>query len=60
MTNLVNEELRRLVADRAGHVCEYCRINEEDTYFGCEIDHIISLKHGGTTDESNLALACMI
>jgi len=29
-----------------------------DTYFGGEIDHIHSIKHGGVTEESNLALAC--
>lgn len=27
-------------------------------YFGCQIDHIISEKHGGATEADNLALAC--
>ena len=53
-------ELRRLVVARARRRCEYCGIREEDTYFGCEVDHIISEKHGGSTDEANLAFACVV
>ncbi|MGW8256168.1 MAG: HNH endonuclease [Thermoguttaceae bacterium] len=60
MTNLISDEVRRLVVSRAGQVCEYCLIHEEDTYFGCEIDHIISLKHGGSSEAGNLAYACLI
>jgi hypothetical protein len=52
-------ELRRLVVDRAQRRCEYCQIEETDTYLGCEVDHIISEKHGGLTNEANLALACV-
>ena len=44
---------------RAGECCEYCVIAEEDTWFGCEVDHIISEKHGGKTEPENLALACV-
>lgn len=51
--------LRREVAQRAGHACEYCRVHENDTFFGCEIEHIISLKHGGVTESTNLAYACL-
>jgi hypothetical protein len=29
-----------------------------DTYVGCQIDHIISEKHGGPTTADNLAYAC--
>ncbi|HEX5758210.1 MAG TPA: HNH endonuclease signature motif containing protein [Thermoanaerobaculia bacterium] len=53
-------DLRRLVAERAGRACEYCRIHEDDTFFGCEVDHIISEKHGGATDPDNLAFACFV
>jgi hypothetical protein len=52
-------DLRRLVATRADHLCEYCLIRADDTFFGCEVDHIISQKHGGATEESNLAYACL-
>ena len=58
MSNYVSEELRRLVANRAESLCEYCLIHEDDTFFGCEIDHIISLKHSGPTEAMNLAYAC--
>jgi hypothetical protein len=50
--------LRRTVRERAENRCEYCRIHEDDTEFGCEGDHIISEKHLGKTDLNNLALAC--
>ncbi len=53
-------ELRRLVVLRAGRCCEYCLINEDDTFFGCEVDHIISEKHGGLTVAGNLAYACLV
>jgi HNH endonuclease len=52
-------ELRRLVVLRAERRCEYCLIHEDDTFFGCEVDHIISEKHGGLTVADNLAYACL-
>ena len=50
--------VRREVRERAGNRCEYCGIHEDDTQFGCEVDHILSEKHGGETTLGNLALAC--
>ena len=58
MSSYVSAALRRLVAERAEYLCEYCLIHEDDTYFGCEVDHIISEKHGRQTDAANLAYAC--
>jgi hypothetical protein len=58
MANDVSEPLRRQVAERAYHVCEYCLIHEDDTFWGCQVDHIISRKHGGASEFSNLAWAC--
>src|SRR5262245_53944727 len=55
----ISADLRRLVVARAEALCEYCLIAEDDTFFGCEVDHIISEKHGGATAADNLALACM-
>jgi hypothetical protein len=52
-------DLRRLVVARAENLCEYCLIVEEDTFYGCETDHIISEKHGGGTSADNLAYACV-
>jgi 5-methylcytosine-specific restriction endonuclease McrA len=54
----VAEPLRLRVAERAYRVCEYCLVHEDDLYHGCEVDHIISQKHGGRTAEENLAFAC--
>ena len=47
------------VATQADWLCEYCLIAEQYTYYGCQVDHIISEKHGGPTDASNLAYACV-
>lgn len=58
MSRHVSEELRRLVADRADDICEYCLIHNDYTFFGCEVDHVISLKHSGSTEPENLAYAC--
>lgn len=58
MANEANERLRRQVAERAYEVCEYCLVHDEDTFWGCQIDHIISRKHGGLTESENLAWAC--
>lgn len=48
------------MAARADYLCEYCLIHEDDTFFGCEVDHIISEKHGGLTREDNHAYACLV
>ncbi len=52
-------DLRRLVVARAEGICEYCLIAEDDTFYGCQADHIISEKHGGNTTAENLAYACV-
>jgi 5-methylcytosine-specific restriction endonuclease McrA len=52
--------LRQLVYQRAGGCCEYCLIPDAVTFAGHEIDHIISQKHGGSTEANNLALACVL
>ena len=58
MASDVSERLRRQVAERAYHVCEYCLIHGDDTFWGCQVDHIISRKHSGPTAPDNLAWAC--
>jgi len=58
MTTYVAAALRRLVAERAQLLCEYCLVHEDYTFFGCEVEHIISEKHGGSTVATNLAYAC--
>jgi 5-methylcytosine-specific restriction endonuclease McrA len=54
----INLEIRRLVVERAGKICEYCLISEEDTT-SCQVDHIISVKHGGASTDDNLCYACV-
>ena len=56
----VSAALRRRIITRANYLCEYCLIHEDDTYFGCQVDHIISEKHGGATEAKNLANACSV
>ena len=46
------------INERAYHVSEYCLVHEDDTFWGCQVDHIISRKHGGATEPGNLAWAC--
>jgi hypothetical protein len=58
MSSEVSAALRVLVRERAWHVCEYCLVHEEDAFHGCEVDHIRSIKHRGSTLEKNLAFAC--
>ena len=59
MGSYITDDLRSFIVNRAKQICEYCLIHEQDTNFGCQIDHIISLKHGGTSDPGNLAYACV-
>ena len=55
----LSERLRQLVIDRAGNRCEYCFLPQSAAFHKHEPDHIVPLQHGGETNESNLALACM-
>jgi 5-methylcytosine-specific restriction endonuclease McrA len=58
MADDISQSLRRVVAERAGFRCEYCLMPEVELFAGCEVDHIISRKHGGLTDSANPALSC--
>ena len=44
----ISEKIRKEVADRANHKCE----------FSFDLDHIVPIKHGGSSEIENLALAC--
>lgn len=59
MSSYVPAALRRLVEQRAQGLCEYCLIHEEDTFLGCQVEHVIAEKHGGQTVAENLAYACV-
>ena len=60
MPSDITEGLRADVAHRAGHRCEYCLIQEEDGGFPLQVDHIVSRKHGGSSEIDNLAYACIL
>ena len=46
------------VASLAGHRCEYCHAPEAVFNFPFEVEHIVPIARGGTSNEANLALAC--
>ena len=58
MANDISDALRAEVLRRAGGRCEYCGIEESDAGFPFQIDHIVSRKHGGSSEPGNLACAC--
>lgn len=59
MSRYISDKTRTKVEKRANHCCEYCLIHQDDTFFSCQIDHIISIKHGGDNDDKNLAYSCI-
>jgi hypothetical protein len=54
----MDESLQSLVWERAGGVCEYCRLPSGLHPVPFQTDHVIAEKHHGLTVASNLALAC--
>ena len=54
----MDASLIRNVWQRAKYCCEYCQMPQEFDENTFEIDHVISIKHGGPTNYSNLALSC--
>lgn len=53
------EGLRREVIVRAKHRCEYCLYPESRSSFAHQVDHIVSRKHGGSSNLGNLAYCCI-
>jgi len=54
----MDPHLERLVWNRAGGCCEYCRVPYWADELTFHIDHIIAEQHRGKTVAGNLALAC--
>lgn len=52
--------IRRFTVERAHQCCEYCLLHQDDAEAPHQIDHLISIKHGGQTITENLALACQL
>lgn len=60
MSRYISESSRTLIASKANFRCEYCCIHEDDQFYTFQVDHIISLKHGGKTEWINLAYTCSV
>jgi HNH endonuclease len=58
MSRYIPEKLRVQVIKEANDCCEYCLQSNIISFYPHQIDHIISLKHGGKTELDNLAYAC--
>ncbi|MBE2234826.1 MAG: HNH endonuclease [Anaerolinea sp.] len=58
MTVHISTELRRQVAEDAGHRCGYCLSDELLTGVPLAIDHIVPTAKAGKTERDNLWLAC--
>ncbi|MFN0170872.1 MAG: HNH endonuclease [Bryobacteraceae bacterium] len=56
----VNAADRTLVRERALGRCEYCGLPESLAFVEHQIDHIIAVKHGGSSEPDNLALSCTL
>jgi HNH endonuclease. len=55
----MSPHLRRLVRNRAGGRCEYCRFHEDDLpLWPFHVDHIVAGQHAGSDNPANLAWAC--
>jgi hypothetical protein len=55
----MNQGLERLVRERAGGRCEYCRLSEAISPVAHVVDHVRARQHHGPTEPANLALACV-
>lgn len=56
---MIDAATRRIVRQRAGDRCEYCRVRQLSIPLAAfHIEHIIAIQHGGTDDLSNLCLSC--
>jgi hypothetical protein len=53
----MDDAVRAVVAVRAAHRCEYCRLHEVDDAYTYHVEHIIAIKHGGLQTIDNLAYA---
>ncbi len=52
------DSIRLQVRLRAEKRCEYCHLPEGFGFYNHQVDHIISVRHKGSSDLSNLAWAC--
>jgi HNH endonuclease len=55
---ILSAAIKKKVCFRAGDKCEYCLLPQKFSFYQFHIDHIISLKHGGSSEIDNLAYCC--
>jgi hypothetical protein len=58
MSRYISAFHKNIIIKRAVNCCEYCHLEDDVNYISHQIDHIISLKHGGKTELENLAYSC--
>ena len=58
MRKRVSKTVEQEVAIRANFCCEYCLLPEFASFYTFHVEHIRSIKHGGTSDTENLAYGC--
>jgi hypothetical protein len=51
-------KIKNQVILKADFKCEYCLLPDKVSFYNFHIDHIRSLKHGGTSNIENLAYCC--
>lgn len=54
----ISAKLKHQIALRADFRCEYCLLPDKVSFYNFHIDHIRSLKHGGSSEINNLAYCC--
>ncbi|MBP3243359.1 MAG: HNH endonuclease [Ruminococcus sp.] len=54
---LMTKELRRKIMERDNYTCQKCGKYMPDEV-GLQVDHIVAIKNGGKTVESNLQVLC--
>jgi 5-methylcytosine-specific restriction endonuclease McrA len=55
---VIDPTTRALVIQRAGNVCEYCRLPQVGYEATFNVDHIIATQHQLDDSRDNLALSC--
>ncbi len=58
MSKKIPERIRKLTAERAKFICEYCQLPDLGAGISFHADHVLASKHGGLTVLENLAYCC--
>lgn len=58
-TEYISKAIREKVGTTAQHRCEYCQTAQEISGAQMNIEHIIPLSRGGSSEENNLCLSCI-